>query len=131
MIIQWTRGNWHKESCRIRTTNTIINFLEENFFIFFGLFFIRFVLANCCIISDTIPCSIQSLAQRRFTVLINIFSRSYVSYFPFLWISHGRICITEYSGFICKRQHLSYQYLVIGDRSVSIDIGSLKFPATE
>ena len=31
MIIQWTRNNWHKESFRVRTTNTIINFLEKNY----------------------------------------------------------------------------------------------------
>ena len=31
MIIQLTRSNWHKESFHVRTTNTIINFLEKNY----------------------------------------------------------------------------------------------------
>ena len=39
MIIQWTRNNWHKESFRVRTNDTIINFLEKDY-IKFWLFFL-------------------------------------------------------------------------------------------
>ena len=31
LSIQWTRSNWHKESFRVRTTNTVVNFLEESY----------------------------------------------------------------------------------------------------
>ena len=64
---------------------------RENVFNFFGLIFLRFVLANPRVISNKIPWSIQSSKQWRFTVLINIFSRSHVSYCPFVWMWYGRI----------------------------------------
>ena len=38
MIIQWTRSNWHKESFRARTTNTIINFPEKKYLEFWHFF---------------------------------------------------------------------------------------------
>ena len=38
MIIQWTRNNWHKESFRVRTTTTIISFLENNYIEFWRFF---------------------------------------------------------------------------------------------
>ena len=64
---------------------------KENFLNFFGLFFIRFVSANSLVISNKTPWSIWSSKQRRLAVLINIFSRSHVSYCPFVWMWYGRI----------------------------------------
>ena len=92
---------------------------RENVFNFFGLIFLRFVLANPCLISNKIPWSIQSSKQRRFTVLINIFSRSHVSYCPFVWMWY-EFCITEYLGFTYKKKHSSCQCLLVRNRSVSI-----------
>ena len=68
-----------------------VQYWERKHFNFFWLFFTRFVLANTPVISNKIPWSIQSSKQRRFTVLINIFSGSLVSYCPFVWMWHGRI----------------------------------------
>ena len=69
-----------------------VQYWERKFLKIFGLFFIRFVLANPRVISNKIPWSIQSSKQRRFIVLINIFfSRSHVSYCPFVWVWHSRI----------------------------------------
>ena len=44
MIIQWARSYWHKESFRVRTTNTIINILEKNY-IEFWLFFLTYSIS--------------------------------------------------------------------------------------
>ena len=41
----------------------------------------------------------------------------------------AEFCITGYSGFIYKRKHLSYQCLLVGDRSVSIPNDNLEIPA--
>ena len=43
----------------------------------------------------------------------------------------AEFCITEYSDFIYKKKHSSYQCLLVGDRSVSIHNGNLEIPATE
>ena len=68
-----------------------VQYWEENFLNFFGLFFIRFLLANPCVISSKTPWSIQCSKQRSFTVLINNFSQLHVSYCPFVCMWHGRI----------------------------------------
>ena len=105
---------------------------KENFLNFFGLIFIRFVLANPRVISNKIPWSIQSSKQRRFNVLINIFFPDRKSAIAQLYgCGMAEFCITEYSGFIYKKKHSSYQCLLVGDRSVSIHNDNLEFPATE
>ena len=72
------------------------------------LLFIRFVLANSCVISSKIPWSIQSSTQQRLSVLINIFSRSHVSYCPFVWMWHGKILHNR-----IFRRHLQEQTFII------------------
>ena len=101
---------------------------KKTFFKYFRPNFIRYVLVNPCVISNKIPWSIQSSKQRRFTVLINIFS-SIAG--PLLPICMAEFCITEYSGFIFKKKHSLYQRLLVGDRSVSLHNGNLEFPDTE
>ena len=104
---------------------------KKNFFKFFGLYFIRFALANPRVISNKIPWSIQSSKQQRFNVLINIFFPDHTSAIAQLYgCGMAEFCITEYSGFIYKKKHSSYQCLLVGDRSVSIHNGNLGFPAT-
>ena len=71
----------------ILSRKKVFNTEKEKFLNFFGLIFI----ANLRVISNKILGSIQSLRQRRFTVLINTFSRSHVSYCPFVWMWYGRI----------------------------------------
>ena len=44
MIIQWKRNNWHNKSFRVRTTNTIIKFLEKNY-IELRLFFLTYSIS--------------------------------------------------------------------------------------
>ena len=68
-----------------------VQYWEENFLNFFGLCFIRFVFASPLAISNKMPWSIQSSKQWKFIVLINIFSRSHVSYFPVVCMWHGKI----------------------------------------
>ena len=63
-----------------------VQYWEENFLNFF-----RFILPNSRVISNKMPWSIQSSKQQSFTVLINIFPPSNVSYCPFVWMWHGRI----------------------------------------
>ena len=69
----------------------MFNTEKENFLNFFGLIFIRFVLGNPRVISNKITWSVQSSKQQKFTVLINTFSRSHVSYCAFEWMWYGRI----------------------------------------
>ena len=103
--------------------NTLI---QKNFF---GLFFIRFVSANPCVISNKIPLSVQSSKQQRFNVLINIFSRSHVSYYQFVGMWHGTIlhnrifrCHLQEETFIismfaCWRQICFYSLWQFGNSS--------------
>ena len=98
----------------------------------FGLIFIKFVLANLRAISNKILWSIQSSKQRRFTVLINTFSQSHVSYFPFvrMWydrILHNRIFRLPLqeetfiiSMFACWRQICFYSQWQFGNSSYRI-----------
>ena len=92
---------------------------KENFLIFFGLIFIRFVLANPRVISNKIPWSIQSSKWRK-SAIAHLYG-----------CGMAEFCITGYSGFIYKKKHSSHQCLLVGDRSVSIHNDNLEFPATE
>ena len=85
-----------------------MQYWERKLFKFFGLFFIRFVLANPCVIWNKIPWSIQSSKQRRFTVLMSSFSWSHVSYCPFVWMWHDRIL---YNGIF--RLHIKEETFII------------------
>ena len=108
----------------------MFNTAKENFN-FFGLIFIRFVLANLLLFQ------IKSIDP--FNVQNNEGSRANKYFFPnhmsaialFYRCGMAEFCITEYSGFIYKKKHSSYQCLLVGDRSVSIHNGNLEFPATE
>ena len=104
---------------------------KKTFLNFFGLCFTRFVLVNPCVVSNKIPWSIQTSKQRRFTALMNIFSRSHVSYCPFVGMWHGRILDNRIFRRHLQEKHSSYQCLLAGDRSVSILNGNLEIPATE
>ena len=104
---------------------------KENFFISFGLIFIRFVLANPRVISNKIPWSIKCSKQPGFTVLINNFPDHTSAIAHLYGCGMAEFCITEYSGFIYKKKHSSYQCLLIGERSASIHNSNLEFPATE
>ena len=108
----------------------MFNTEKDNFLKFFGLIFIRFVLANPRVISNKITWSIQSSKQRRFTVLINTFPDHTSAIVHLYGCGMAEFCITEYSGFIYKKKHSLYQCLLVGDRSVSIHNGNLGFSAT-
>ena len=99
---------------------------------FFGLTFIRYVLAKSRVISNKIPWSILSSKQRRFTVLINTFSQSHVSYWSFVWMRYGRILHNRIfrlylqeetfiiSMFACWRQICFYSQWQFGNSSYRI-----------
>ena len=97
--------------------------LRRKLFKFFWPIFIGFILPNPRVISNKIPWSIQSSKQQSFTVLINIFPHQTSAIAHLYGCGMAEFYTTEYSDFIYKKKHSSYQCLLVGERSISFHNG--------
>ena len=99
-----------------------VQYWEWKLFDFFWPIFYQICFSEpSCFFSNKIPWSIQSSKQRRFTMLINSFPWSHVSYCSFVWMWYDRILHNK-----IFRLHLQEETF-----SVSAHNGNLEIPSTE